>query len=326
MDAGRVFGPGHQVAGGGEAGHLDPGLGQYRVRCDQVDPGHLIQLLRRRGDRGGLGLDPCVQGGDIGADRISPGQHLAQQERVMVGEIAGERLLQQGDLLAHAAPGQLGQHRGAALAGDQCGHHVPAGGPEDVADHHAQLDLGVLQQLLDPVLLRRAGRYQVGAVAGQVPQLADLGRGHEARPDHLPLGDLAQPDAVQLVGFGAARQVLDVLGVDQPRLEPGRLQQVEHRLPVVRRGLHDDPGHPQAGQPVGHAQQRAGHRGMRSHLLQPPARMVLVGDPHAARQLGLADIHRRDPLDDLLIVFRPGQHLASSDRPGEGRHPQEPQA
>jgi hypothetical protein len=30
-------------------------------------------------------------------------------------------------------------------------------------------------------------------------------RGHETRPDHLPLGNLAQPDADQLVGLRPAR-------------------------------------------------------------------------------------------------------------------------
>src|SRR5215470_17660332 len=57
----------------------------------------------------------------------TPGQHGAQQERVMIGEVAGERLFQHGDLLAHAAPGQLREHLGAALSGHQRGEHVPPG-------------------------------------------------------------------------------------------------------------------------------------------------------------------------------------------------------
>jgi hypothetical protein len=36
--------------------------------------------------------------------------------------------------------------------------------------------------------------------------------------------------------------------------------------------------------------------------------MVLIGDPDAAHQLGLADIQRRDPLDELLVVLRGGEH------------------
>ena len=200
----------------------------------------------------------------------------------MIGEVAGERLLQRGDLAAHHAPGQLGQRPGVALAADQRGQHLAARHPEDVGDHHGKLDLRVLQQLLGPLFFRGAGRHQVGAVAGDIAQPPDLRRRHEARPDHLPLGDLRQPHRVQFVGLRAAGQVLDVAGVDQPGLESARLQQVEHRLPVVAGGLHRDPGYPQAAQPVGQAQQRPGHRGVRLHLLQPPAQPVLIGHPHAA--------------------------------------------
>src|SRR3954454_7830318 len=80
------------------------------------------------------------------------------------------------------------------------------------------------------------------------------------------LGDLAQPHRVQPVGLGPAGQVLDVMSVDQPRLEPV-LQQIERRPPVVARRLHHHPGHPQGGQPVGQPEQRGGHRGNRAHLL-----------------------------------------------------------
>ena len=88
---------------------------------------------------------------------------------------------------------------GVPFPGDQRGEHVPAGDPEDVGDDRAELDAGVLQQLLGPLLLRRPGGHQVGTVPGQVPQLADRRWRHEAGPEHLPFGDLAQPDRVQLV-------------------------------------------------------------------------------------------------------------------------------
>jgi hypothetical protein len=77
--------------------------------------------------------------------------------------------------------------------------------------------------LLDPLLLGGAHPHQVGAVAGHVPQPADRRRWHEAGPQHLPLGQLAQPHRIQLVGLGPPRQVLDLAGVDQPDLKPVRL-------------------------------------------------------------------------------------------------------
>ena len=61
---------------------------------------------------------------------------------------------------------------------------------------------------------------------------------------------------------------------------------------------------------IGQPQHRPGQRRIGLHLLQSPARMVLIGDPDAAHQLGLADIQRSDPLDDLLVVLRRGEHLS----------------
>ena len=111
------------------------------------------------------------------------------------------------------------------------------------------------------------------------------GRGDEAGPDHLPLGDLAQPDGVQPVGLRPPGQVLDVPGVDQPHVEPVRLQQVERRPPVVRRGLHHHPGRPQVHQPVRHHLQRTGHRGIGADLLQPAPGPTPAGQADAADQL-----------------------------------------
>ena len=83
------------------------------------------------------------------------------------------------------------------------------------------------RQLLHPLLLRGPRRHQIRPVAGHVPQLPDRSWGDEAGPQHLPLGDLTQPDRIQGVGLGTPREVLDVTGIDQPDLEPVGFQQVE---------------------------------------------------------------------------------------------------
>jgi len=141
--------------------------------------------------------------GDVGAGLVDAAKHGGQQEGVMVAKAATEGLLQQTPLGAQAGPRQLGQDLGVALAGQQRGQHGPSGDPEDVAGDHRELDLRVLQQLLHQLLFSGSPRHQIGAVAGQVPQAADRRR-HEAWPQHLPLGDLAQPHRVQLVGLGPA--------------------------------------------------------------------------------------------------------------------------
>jgi hypothetical protein len=78
----------------------------------------------------------------------------------MVGEVPVERLLQLADLGAQPHPGHLGQHLRVAVPGDQGGHSVAAGHPEDVRCDDGQLDLG-FEQLLGPVLLRRTRGHQI---------------------------------------------------------------------------------------------------------------------------------------------------------------------
>ncbi len=51
---------------------------------------------------------------------------------------------------------------------------------------------------------------------------------------------------------------------------------------------------------------------MRRDLLQPSLRALSPGDPHAAHQLGLADVHRGHPGYDLVLIHRLGQHRFSS--------------
>ena len=61
-------------------------------------------------------------------------QHLGEQGGVRRGEElrALQRLFQLADLAAGRGAGQLGQHLGVALAGDQVVHDVPAGHPVQV--------------------------------------------------------------------------------------------------------------------------------------------------------------------------------------------------
>src|SRR5664280_912363 len=62
---------------------------------------------------------------DVRGDPIDPREHSAQQERVVIGEPAGERLLQACGLGPHPSAGHLRQDLRVAFPGDQRGHHVP---------------------------------------------------------------------------------------------------------------------------------------------------------------------------------------------------------
>jgi hypothetical protein len=149
-------------------------------------------------------------------------QQHPRQLGVVVIEAAGQRLHQGAALAAHPPPGQLSEHLGVTLPGDQRLQHGAPGDPHDVGGHRPPLDQGVLQQLLQPLHLPAALGGQVGPQPGVVPQLADLGGWDKRRPQHAPLVEPGQPHRIQPVGLGAARQVLDVAGVDQPHHQGGR--------------------------------------------------------------------------------------------------------
>ncbi len=59
---------------------------------------------------------------------------------------------------------------------------------------------------------------------------------------------------------------------------------------------------------IRHPQQGTGHRGVGLHVLAPPPRAALVRDPGTTHQLGLPDVQRRDPFDDLLGLLIYLQH------------------
>ena len=68
-----------------------------------------------------------------------------------------------------------------------------------------------------------AHRHQIGAVAGQIPQPPDRPGGTKWAAAS-PVSDLAQPHRIQHIGLRSTRHMFDIAGVDQPRIQPVRLQ------------------------------------------------------------------------------------------------------
>ena len=247
--------------GGGELRRVGAELGDDGPGVDGADPGDLIQPLGqaqrgraligaaggvpaagqpaggagRRGARDGRQLlpDRLVQPGNLLVDRVDQPQVRADLKRVDVAEPAGQRGFQllAGSLQPRVA--ERGQRRRAAFPGNQGVQEPAAAGAEQVGDHHRDLQQRVLQDLLHPVLVPCLVLGQPGPGAGQRPQVPDRLRRHERAAEHAPLVQLAVPYAVEPVALAPAGQVLDVAGVDQPHLQPGRLGQVI--TPVGRR-------------------------------------------------------------------------------------------
>ena len=103
----------------------------------------LLQLFLVRGQQP---LDHLGKVVDVGGEPLDTGQDLRQQGGVLGSEElrAFQLLFQLADLApgAGAGAGQLGQHLGVALAGDQVVHDVPAGDPAQIGDHGRQLERG----------------------------------------------------------------------------------------------------------------------------------------------------------------------------------------
>jgi hypothetical protein len=105
------------MASGGESAHVQADLGDDHLGGGRADTGDLIESVDRGREREDLLVDLAVQGGDVGADPVHPGQHPSQQERVVGGEVPGERFLQHTDLASHSAVRHLGEHLRVPLPG-----------------------------------------------------------------------------------------------------------------------------------------------------------------------------------------------------------------
>jgi hypothetical protein len=241
---------------GGETCHVEPDLGDDDLGGSFGDAGDLVESLHgAEGPCAGVVVDGYVAGGrgvtvrgrrgfwelcdellDAGGepvDLVGAGVDLVQQEPGQVGvvviEAAVEHLHQRCPLGVQLPAGQLGQDQRVAFAGDERLDHLPRRHPEQVCRHRGQLDQGVFEQLLEALVVPRPFLDQLRPQPGVVPQHPDLPGRHEARAEHAPLAGLGQPHGVEAVGFGPARNLLDVAGVDQPhRCPPSRNTYTSH--------------------------------------------------------------------------------------------------
>jgi len=240
---------------------------------------------------------------------------------MVVIETAVERLQQRRPLGVELPAGQVGKDLWVPFAGDEGFDHRSGRHPQQVRRHRRQLDQGVLEQLLEALLVSGPLLDELGPQPGVVPQHPDLPGRNEARAEHAPLAEFGQPHRVELVGLGAASHLFDVTGVDQPHRQARGLQQVEERPPIVRRRLQHHPFHPERDQFRTQGQDRV--RG-RLHLPHPRGaaaldRRMRPPDTDHARRLGHIDGggDGKDPfglvfvdLDDVAVRLQ--EHLQGS--------------
>jgi hypothetical protein len=116
------------------------------------------------------GLDSRIQLGEGLIEEVDVGQHLSDQEAVVLDpEGAAQRLLQGRDLGPQPALGQLRQLDRIADPGQQRIQYRPPGLGQQRGSDGGQLDAGVLQRLLQPLDHPGPLLDQHPAVAGQIP-------------------------------------------------------------------------------------------------------------------------------------------------------------
>jgi len=111
---------------GREAAHVRADLGQQHLGRALIDTGDRVEQLDLTGERARELLDAFGECRDRLVQEVDLGEHLPDEQRVVAGEAAFERLTQRGDLLAQRALGQLGEQLWVVGAGDHRVEHQPA--------------------------------------------------------------------------------------------------------------------------------------------------------------------------------------------------------
>jgi hypothetical protein len=175
------------------------------VRTETGDGAHPLQHGVKRCCRR---VEARVQLGDGSFEEVDVGQHLGDQQSVVLGaESAGQGLPQCRDLAAQPTPRQLGQDVGVVLPSQKGLQHRPPGLGQQRRGDAGEFDPGVLHHLLQPLHYPGAFLDQGAAVAGQIAQRPDRWRWHETGPDQAVLDHLRDPRRVGHVGLAAGHVV-----------------------------------------------------------------------------------------------------------------------
>jgi hypothetical protein len=105
---GALPGPARQLLGGGKDRHLDPDLGDDRLRGAPLNPGDTAQKLNGRLERGDLLSDRLGEAGDLLIEKVDVGKDRPDPDRVQVIEIALQHLFERRELGPQATLGELG--------------------------------------------------------------------------------------------------------------------------------------------------------------------------------------------------------------------------
>jgi hypothetical protein len=209
-------------------------------------------VVSRVGDGVAKGLetlaDRGVDLGDRGLERIDLAEVETEQQALVSRQAATQGFDDLGARGPDPGADPAGEAFGIALALGQSVEDGAPARPHDVREHRAELEVGRLQEPVDPLHVRGLLPGQLLAGAGEVAQRLDRHRRHEAGADQAMRQQVGQPRRVVHVGL-AAGHVLDVPRVGEHQLE--RLgQNRPDRLPVDAGRFHRHVGDRVAAQPA----------------------------------------------------------------------------
>ena len=219
--------------------HVDADLGQNLGRAralDSRDAADQIPGLPKGGRQGGL--DALLDDLHLALQKVDVVHRELDHLQVMGSDSALERRRHLGRLLAQLALEERQDLlRVKLLAAAEGLDQSSPRDAKDVRHRSRQLHVGVLQGLMNPVLLRRQGLQEAAPAPGQIPQVSLLDRRHVAPLNQAAPQELGQPLGVPLIGL-PARDILDLAGVRQQQLELLALEDVPDRPPEDAGGLH----------------------------------------------------------------------------------------
>ena len=241
--AGAASGPGGEVPGGREHGHVDADLGDDAPRrCGAATPGIVHSSSTAGRERAELLLDRVGEPVDLLVEEVEVGEDRADHQRVMGVEAALQRLAQRRELRAQPALGEVGEHLGVGRARNERVEHRPAGLAEDVGGDAVELDAGVLERLVQPVGLALALRDLRLAIPRQVPQLRAAAWAARSSPRNSPASISWQSHCASETSVLRPGTCLTCRALHERQLEVV-LQDVPDRLPIHAGRLHRDVRH-----------------------------------------------------------------------------------
>jgi hypothetical protein len=203
-------------------------------------------------------LNFLIAVGDVLLGNVLERQRLRQCEKMCRPVIPLQRFGNGFWTGFHAVVAILRSGLWVALASDDRTENTHARHACEIANHVMEVEIHLIQGLLHVLNMLDHPMEQIVAMAQETPELTHGFGGTKRGGKQAITLELLQPSTIKAIGFRAARDILDVPGVDQGHLKAARLKHLKQRNPVDACRFHHNCGDPTSCQPVGETIQITG--------------------------------------------------------------------